>query len=96
MFFGKTHSPRKEFGSTLFPLIFGSHLLEHLFISYGCQDKLRHLGASPSGLLVKFGMLRFGDLGLVLRHGPTPLVSGHVTGVHIQNRGRLATDVSSG
>ena len=51
----------------------------------------------PHGLVVKFGMLHFGSLGSVSRHGPTPLVGGHAVAMtHIQNRGRLATDVSSG
>ena len=53
--------------------------------------------ASPGGLVVKFGALCFGSLGLVPRHGPTALISGHAVAVaHIQNRGRPATDVSSG
>ena len=45
----------------------------------------------PYGLVVKFSVLHFGGLGLVPRHRPTPLVSGHAMMMtHIQNRGRLA------
>ena len=53
--------------------------------------------ASPGGLVVKFSMLHFGCPGSFLRHGPTPLISGHaLMAAHVQNKGRLATDVSSG
>ena len=51
----------------------------------------------PCGLVVKFSAFCFSSLGPVPRHGPTPLVSSHaVAASHIQNRRRLATDVSSG
>ena len=41
--------------------------------------------ASPSSLVVKFGMLHFGGLGSVPRSGTTPLISGHAVVVaHIQ------------
>ena len=54
--------------------------------------------ASPSGLVVKFGMLHHGGLGLVPGCGPTPLIhqcpccggSSHA------KRGGLTADVSSG
>ena len=39
--------------------------------------KVRIMGGWPHGLVVKFGVLCFGGLGLVPRHGPTPLVGGH-------------------
>ena len=46
--------------------------------------------------MVKFGALRFSSLGSAPRHGPISLIKGHtVAAAHIQ-RGRLATDVSSG
>ena len=49
----------------------------------------------PGGLVVKFGMLHFSGLGLVPRHGPTPLISNQaVVATLMQNGGRLATDVS--
>ena len=57
----------------------------------------------PCGIVVKFGAPHFGGLGSRPRftgldpwHRPTPLVSHAVAATHIQNRGRLATDVSSG
>ena len=46
--------------------------------------------------MVKFGTLCFSDLGSVPTWGPIPLISGHVVVAHIQNRGRLVTDVSEG
>ena len=60
--------------------------------------KLTILRASPGGLVVMFGALCFSSPGSVPGHGPTPLtLSGHaVTVAHVQNRGRLATDVNSG
>ena len=40
---------------------------------------------SPSGLVVKFGVLNLGGPGLAPRRGPTPLISGHAVVVaHIQ------------
>ena len=46
--------------------------------------------------MAKFGTLSFSGPGSVPRHGPTPLISNHaVAATHTQNRGRLATDVSS-
>lgn len=51
------------------------------------------LGAGPGGLVVGFGILRFGSTGLV----PTPSLSGHAeAATHIQNKERLATDGSLG
>ena len=51
--------------------------------------------AGPGGLVVKYGKLCFGGLGLPPGCGPTLLVSGHAeVGAHVQNRGRLTTDVS--
>ena len=45
----------------------------------------------PCGLVVKFGVLCFGSLGLVPRRGPTRLIGSHaVVATRIQNRGRLA------
>ena len=53
--------------------------------------------ASPGGLRVKFSALCFGDPGSDPGWITIPLVSGHAVVVsHIQNGGRLATDVSSG
>ena len=49
----------------------------------------------PRGLLVKLGVLCFSCLDLVPGCGPTPLVSHAVAVTHMQNRGRLATDVGS-
>ena len=51
----------------------------------------------PHVLIVKFGTLHFCGLGSVPGCGLTPLVRSHtVAATHIQNRGRLATGVSSG
>ena len=50
----------------------------------------------PHGLVIKFSVLCFSSLGLVPGCGPTPLVCSHAVAVtHIQNRGRLGTDVNS-
>ena len=47
--------------------------------------------------MVKFGILCFGGPGSVLGHRHVPLIGSHaVVATHIQNRGRLITDVSSG
>ena len=62
------------------------------------MKKVYKSGASPTGLIVKFCMLHFGNLGLVPGHGPTPLVCEWPccgSGLHTK-RGRLAVDVSSG
>ena len=59
---------------------------------------LEKLRASPSGLVVKFGMLCFSSLGSVPRRGATPLVCQWpccAVASHIK-RGRLAADISSG
>ena len=49
------------------------------------------------GLVLKFGVLFFGTLGLVPRHGPILLVAGHAEAVtHIQSRGRLAQMLAQG
>ena len=62
---------------------------------YLCQKLLTW--SSPDSLVVKFGTLCFGSPGSIPRHGPRPLISGHaVVAAHIQNRERLATDISSG
>ena len=60
---------------------------------YKWKDILReslksiYIGASPSGLVVKFGALHSGGSGSVSRCGPIPLsVGGHaVVGAHTQN-----------
>ena len=53
----------------------------------------------PSGIVVKFGVLRFGGLGFVgsdPRHGPTPLIKLCCGGnLHTKER-KTGTDVSSG
>ena len=60
-------------------------------------QKLQTSRGQPHGLVVKFSALRFGSLGLVPGCGPPPLFSSRaVAATHVQNRGRLATDVSSG
>ena len=59
--------------------------------------KEMNIMGQPPGLVVKFHVLCFGGPGSDPRHGPTSLISGHVVAAtHTQNRGRLATDVSSG
>ena len=60
------------------------------------RNKLRkYVRGQPHGLVLKFNVLHLGRPGLVPRHGPTPLVGSHaVVATHLQNRGRLATDVS--
>ena len=51
----------------------------------------------PCGLVVKFRGLYFVSLGLLPRHGPTPLVGGHaVVGTQTQNRGILAQVLAQG
>ena len=51
----------------------------------------------PHCSVVKFSLLCFGNLGLVLGHGPTRLIGGHaVAATHIQNRRRLAQIVAQG
>ena len=54
--------------------------------------------ASPSGLLVKFGVLCFSSLGSIPGHRPTPLVCQRpCCGSSSQTEGgRLAADVTSG
>ena len=53
--------------------------------------------SQPRGLVVKFGALHFGSLGLVPGHGSIPLINGHaVAASHIQNRGRLAQMLAQG
>ena len=53
--------------------------------------------ASPGGRVVKLGMLHLRCPGLAPGCGPTPLINGHaVVAVHLQNRGRLATNGSLG
>ena len=46
--------------------------------------------------MVKFNRLHLSTPDSVPECGPTPLISGHVAAAHIENRGRLVTDVSSG
>ena len=58
--------------------------------------KIAKLRASPGGLVVRFGVLRFGSLGSFPGHGPTSLSDPAVVVAHIQNRGKLATVVNSG
>ena len=61
------------------------------------MSKIDMTPGQPHGLVVKFGMLCFSSPGLVPRHGPTPLSSGHaVVATHIQNRGRLAQMLAQG
>ena len=49
------------------------------------------------GLVVNLGVLGLEVWGSILRQGPILLVSGHaVAAFHIQNRGRLVMDLSSG
>ena len=50
----------------------------------------------PHGLVIKFGVLHFGHHS-VPGHEPTPLIGDRaVAATHIQNRGRVAKDDSSG
>ena len=62
-----------------------------------CSSKDR-MRASPSGLVVKFGVLHFCSLGSVPGHGPMPLFCQWPwcgSSSHTKKRRRLATDVSS-
>ena len=53
--------------------------------------------SQPHGLLVEFGSLYCGSPSLVLRCGPARLFGGRAeVAPHKQNRGSLATNVSSG
>ena len=70
-----------------------------LVILYIQHFRFTHIfRASPGGLVVKFGMLRFGGLGSVPGHRPTPLICQWPCcgfGSHTK-RGRLAAGVNSG
>ena len=67
-------------------------------LKWGWPSVIKWESASPCGVLVKFSVLCFSGLDSVPRCRPMPLVSGHavVVGHTQKNRGRLATDVSSG
>ena len=55
------------------------------------------MGGRHRGLVVKFGALCLGGLGLIPRCRPTALIGGHaLVATHIQNRGRLARMLAQG
>ena len=58
---------------------------------------MRDVRSWPSGVVVRFGMLCFGEPGLVPRRKTTHHSSGHaVAASHIQNRGRLTQILAQG